>query len=263
MFAIESWLVYSFIFALGLVLGSYLNSWMWRIHEGKYVFLGRSMCVNCSRYLAWFENIPLVSFLALRGKCRTCKIKIPSSYFFVEFATASLFLFLAMIDVNAGVAPVRMFRDLFFAALLVVIFVYDAKYGEIVLGVTWLGAAIAAIMNLKYFGFNFTSLLLGALAGGGFFLLQYLVSKGKWIGGGDMHLGLMMGVLLGWPSILVGLFVSYVIGAIVSVGLILFGKKSMGSRIPLGTFLSIGTLVTLLWGSEIVKWYLSLISLPF
>ncbi len=256
MFSFESWFAYSFIFILGLILGSYLNSWMWRVHEDKYFFLGRSMCVGCSRFLAWYENIPLISFLALRGKCRTCKIKIPTSYFFVELSTAFLFLLLAMIDVNIGVAPVRMFRDLFFAALLVVIFVYDAKYGEIVLGVTWLGAIVAAFMNLKYFGFNFTSLLLGALVGGGFFLLQYLVSKGRWIGGGDMHFGFMMGVLLGWPNILVGLFVSYIVGAVVSLFLVALRRKTFASAIPFGTFLSIGTLVAMLFGNEIVRWYL-------
>ncbi|MEK7625425.1 MAG: prepilin peptidase [Patescibacteria group bacterium] len=256
MLVLESWLIYPIIFVLGLILGSYLNSWMWRVHEGRYVWLGRSMCVGCARSLAWYENIPLLSYLFLRGKCRTCKISIPSSYFFVELATGSLFLFLSIVDLNSGVSFARIFRDLFFGALFVVIFVYDAKYGEIILGSTWLGAIVAAFMNIKYFGFSFDSVLLGAAIGGGFFLFQYVVSKGKWIGGGDMHLGLLMGALLGWPNILVGLFVSYIVGAVISIGLILAGKKSMGSAIPFGTFLTVGTLVTMLWGDEIIKWYL-------
>lgn len=258
MILLEAWFIYSIIFALGLILGSYLNSWMWRVHEGKYVWLGRSMCVGCSRTLAWFENIPLLSFLALKGRCRTCKIVIPKGYFFVELGTASLFLFLAVVDISIVATPERIFRDLFFGALFIVIFVYDAKYGEIILGSTWLGAIAATFMNIKYFGYSFDSILLGAAIGGGFFLFQYVVSKGKWIGGGDMHLGLLMGALLGWPNILVGLFVSYIVGALVSIGLVVAGKKSMGSAIPFGTFLTFGTLVAMLWGNELVKWYFGL-----
>lgn len=256
MFESEIWLAYPIIFALGLVLGSYLNSWMWRVREKKYVFLGRSMCIGCSRCLAWYENIPLLSFLGLKGKCRTCKIAIPKEYFFVELTTALLFLFLTIVDVNFGAAPARIFRDLFFGAIFIVLFVYDAKYGEIILGATWFGAILAAFLNIKYLGFSFTSILLGVAVGSGFFLLQYLISKGKWIGGGDIHLGLLMGALLGWPNILVGLFVSYVVGAIISIGLVMAGKKSMGSAIPFGTFLTFGTLVAMLWGDVIMKWYL-------
>jgi prepilin signal peptidase PulO-like enzyme (type II secretory pathway) len=95
--------------------------------------------------------------------------------------------------------------------------------------------------------------------GGGFFLLQYLVSRGKWIGGGDVRFGVMMGVLLGWPNILVALFIAYVLGAVVAVPLLIFKKKKMKSEVPFGAFLAIGTAAAMFWGSWIVNWYVGMI----
>src|SRR5689334_19678265 len=87
--------VYGAIFVLGTVVGSYINSWMWRVHEGKWRWGGRSMCVQCGRALVWYENIPLVSFVCLQGRCRTCRAPIPRDYFFVELAVPALLVGLA------------------------------------------------------------------------------------------------------------------------------------------------------------------------
>src|SRR3989338_514844 len=122
-------LVLVFNFALGLALGSYLNSWMWRVYEGKWKWGGRSMCVHCGLELSWYENIPLFSFLWLRGKCRTCQVKIPKDYFWVELFSGLMFVGLAYYHQN--VVPfnqILYLRDLVFLVLLVIIFVYDAKY---------------------------------------------------------------------------------------------------------------------------------------
>jgi prepilin signal peptidase PulO-like enzyme (type II secretory pathway) len=108
-------------------------------------------------------------------------------------------------------------------------------------------------------GFSIYSLALGALIGSGFFLVQYVLSRGRWIGGGDVRLGVMMGALLGWPNILVALFVSYILGAIVAIPLLIMKKKGMKSEIPFGTFLSVGTLAALLWGNQVINWYWNLI----
>ena len=103
-------------------------------------------------------------------------------------------------------------------------------------------------------------LLISVIIGAGFFLLQFVISKGRWIGGGDIRLGLLMGVALGWPDILVALFIAYLAGAIIGIGLILIGKKKWGSEIPFGIFLSAATLVTLFFGNFILDWYLNMLA---
>ena len=102
-------------------------------------------------------------------------------------------------------------------------------------------------------------MLLGILVGAGFFLLQYLISKGKWIGGGDVLLGVLMGVILGWPNILVALMLAYILGATVGVFLLLSKKKNLQDQLAFGTFLSVVTLLVMLWGDKIVGWYLKFI----
>ncbi len=251
--------VYFILAIFGLTLGSYLNSWMWRVHEGKWQWGGRSMCIHCSRILTWKENIPIISFIILGGKCKTCQEKIPKDYFLVELITAVLFVVVAVIDVNRGVSEWHVWRDIFFIALLVVVFVYDLKYYLVISGVAYGGAAIAFFVNFYFLHFTLYSLLLGLAVGGGFFAFQYIISKGRWIGGGDVRLGLMMGALLTWPNILVALFFSYVLGAAVSIPLLIFKKKGIKSEIPFGTFLAVGTLVAMLWGSQIMNWYVNLI----
>ncbi len=271
------WVLYGTVIIFGLILGSYLNSWMWRVHEREenesdslppaahtplprsqrgMPLPGRSLCIHCQRQLAWFENIPLISFIALGGKCKTCKQAIPIDYFLVELGTALVMLVVVYLDVTRGVVNTwHIWRDLFFAALLVVVFIYDLKYYLIISGVVYAGAIIAFLVNHFALQFSTYSLVLGGVVGGGFFMLQYVLSRGRWIGGGDVRLGLMMGVLLGWPHILVALFVSYVLGAIVAVPLLIMKKKGMKSEIPFGTFLAVGTLVALFRGGQIINWY--------
>jgi prepilin signal peptidase PulO-like enzyme (type II secretory pathway) len=251
-------LVYAFIFVLGLLLGSYLNSWMWRIHEKKYRFGGRSMCIHCSRILNWYENIPLFSYIFLRGKCRTCKGLIPKSYFLVEFFTGFIFLLVVIYSVSIGNSAIHTFRDLFFSALLIVIFVYDAKYQIILPEVVVLGSIVGLFLNIKYLALDPYNLVFGAIICSGFFLLQFLVSGGKWIGGGDVYLGVMLGLWLGLKLVLVALFISYILGAIIGVVLMILRKKEMSSTIVFGTFLSLGTFISLLWGSQILHWYFGL-----
>lgn len=256
------YLICIFIAFLGLILGSYLNSWMWRVHEGKWQWGGRSMCIHCSRQLAWWENVPLVSFVILKGKCRTCKGVIPPRYFGVELATPILFIVVAAWELHfPTINPWQFFRDIFFTALLVVIFMYDLTYYEILPGLMLLGALVALAINIFTLHLMSLSLVLGMVVAAGFFLLQYLISKGTWIGQGDIYLGILMGALVGWPNIIVALFIAYVGGALISVPLLAFKKKTMNSPIPFGTFLAAGTLVALLFGDAIVRWYLGLLGM--
>ncbi len=251
--------LYVIIFLLGLTFGSFLNSWIWRTWENVRIVAGRSMCIHCGRKLAWYENIPVLSFLYLNGQCRTCKKPISWYYPVVELATAFLFLIVAWHHLDRSLENWFFIRDLFFVVILIIIFVFDALHKIIIPTIIWLGAIVGLFFNYFYLHFTWQSFALGVLIGAGFFLLQYLVSRGRWIGGGDVRMGVMMGIWLGWPSILVALIISYVLGAIIGVSLILFKRKDWTHEIPFGTFLSVGTFLTLFWGPEIVRWYLGLI----
>lgn len=229
------------------------------MHENIRVINGRSMCPHCRRQLAWYENIPVFSYLFLCGKCRTCKKPIPRHFIFVEFGTALVFVFLAWKTLySPTVVPAVFLRDIVFSILLIIIFVYDWLYQEILPGVVWVGALAGLCFNV-FLGYNLLSMLIGLLVAGGFFLLQFIISKGKWIGGGDVRMGAMMGIWLGWPVVLIALFLSYVSGAVAGLLLIAGDKKQLGSLIPFGTYLAMGTFVVLLWGQQIMDWYMKLL----
>ena len=251
--------LYIIIFFLGLALGSFLNSWIWRARENIRIIHGRSICPHCRRQLTWYENIPVLSYLFLGGKCRTCRRSIPYHFTFVEAGTALLFVFIAWKNINSPVIiPAHFFRDIVFAILLIIIFVYDLLYQEILPAVVWFGVLAGLGFNL-YLGVSVWAMLLGALAAGGFFFLQFVVSKGRWIGGGDVRMGIMMGVWLGWPLVLLALVIAYFAGAIVSLLLLILRKKVWASATPFGTYLAVGTFVTMFWGGEILRWYLNLL----
>ena len=145
---------------------------------------------------------------------------------------------------------------------LIVIFVIDLRWYVIFDIVTLPAAGIVLLANWLL-GYDLWNLLISGIIGAGFFLLQYLISRGKWIGGGDIRLGLFMGFALGWPGIAVAILAGYIIGSFVGIGLILSGKKAWGSQVPLGTFLVPGTVLALFWGQRLIDLYFDLITLPY
>jgi prepilin signal peptidase PulO-like enzyme (type II secretory pathway) len=149
-------------------------------------------------------------------------------------------------------------RDWFIIAVMIVIFIYDLRWYLILDKITLPACAIVLILNL-FLGISLWNLVFSGIIGSSFFLLQFIISRGKWIGGGDIRLGLLMGLTLGWPNIIIGIFLAYFMGAIIGLGLILAGKKKWGSRIPLGIFLSTATVITLFWGKQILNWYLNFV----
>lgn len=251
--------IYVIIFFLGLALGSFFNSWVWRAHENIRIGKSRSMCPNCRRQLTWYENIPVFSYLFLHGKCRTCKNPIPKHFIFVELGAAFIFVLVAWVNLHNPMATPALFLvDLIFSILLIIIFVYDWLYQEILPEVIWVGALVGLVFNI-YLGLGLISMLIGALIAGGFFFLQYAVSDGKWIGGGDVRMGIMMGIWLGWPVVPVALLLSYIVGSVCSLALLVLKKKQFASPIPFGTFLALGTFVAILWGNQILQWYMGLL----
>ncbi|MDP2629782.1 MAG: prepilin peptidase [Candidatus Uhrbacteria bacterium] len=273
-----------FIFIFGTIIGSFLNAVIWRIHVSQSVMRGRSKCVHCEHELSAGDLIPLVNFVLLRGKCRYCKKPISWQYPLVELGMGMLFI-LSYIIFLAG-APegvmqalflgqytselIALARLLLFLAVLVVLFVYDARWGLLPDSVTLPAIPIAFIINLFvfsapvvcgdtafvcFFASPWSNMLLAALIGGGFFAFQYVISRGVWIGGGDIRLGALMGVMLGFPGILYALFIAYIVGACVAVVLLALRKKGMKSEIPFGPFLCGATAVMLLYGDSVVDWF--------
>lgn len=270
---------YLVILLLGLAVGSFLNAFIWRLHEGTSVLVGRSRCPTCKTSLSWRDLVPLLSYLLLGGACRTCKAAISPQYPLVEVGTAALFLITyAVFRLNApegilgaffGVSPpgdvAVLIRNFFFVAVLMVIFVYDFRWYLIPDVVTLPAIGVAFIANLFLlhpvtcsgtgpaciFAIPFLNLALAAMIAGGFFLAQYGISGGKWIGGGDIRLGFLMGAMLGFPGVLVALFFSYMFGSIIGLALIAVKKKQRGSEIPFGPFLTVATALVLLFGNDL------------
>ncbi len=262
------------IFIFGILIGSFLNALIWRLHTEESIMHGRSYCPYCKHTLSWRELVPLASFIIQKGKCKHCGKKISRQYPLVELATGVLFIIAYCVlarEANGGVpAPIfppetfiftdylLLLRNFFFIAVLIVIFIYDLKWYLILDKVT-LPAIVTAFVWNALFGISWYTMFVGAAIAGGFFFLQFAVSHGRWIGGGDIRLGALMGVMLGWQQTLVALMISYIVGSVVGVGLLATKKKTAKSHIPFGTFLSIGTVVVLLYGEKIITWYIHLI----
>ena len=242
---------------LGAVFGSFINAAVFRLYKGMSIVHGRSGCTRCSYQLQWYDLIPIGSFIRLRGMCRQCQKPIPLDYVLVELIMAVLFLFATWLWHENTNSVLWLIRDLSAISILVFLFVYDFKYYLIPDSVSLPAIALFFLINV-ILGIPWYNLL-GAMAiGFGFFAWQYVVSKGKWIGGGDLRFGALMGALLGWPVIFVGLFLAYIIGSIIAIGLLISGKKQLGNKVPFATFLSVATLISLWYGQPLLNRYLQL-----
>ena len=261
-------LIYIFICIFGLVIGSFLNCLIYRFALPSFSLknLGglrsRSYFPYCKHTLALEDLIPIFSFLILRGKCRYCQNPISWQYPLVELSTAILFL-LTYLSHDRDFSMSLIFYWIF-TSFLIIIFVYDLKHYIIPDKIIYPAIAIAFLYRL------FTILNLpapleaeGFLMGGFgilpsvFFLAIIIFSRGKWMGLGDFKLAFFMGLFLGWPKILVALFLAFLIGAIIGLGLVLSGKKRLQSEVPFGPFLITGTFISLFWGQNIINWYLN------
>lgn len=254
------WLVLAALF--GAAFGSFINAAVFRLYRDMPLVQARSQCIHCQTTLVWHQLLPIASFIWLRGVCASCRKPIPSRYLLVESVTALLFAFAAWLWLQDSafdaVSYVRLVRDLFAITVLVFLFVYDYEYSLLPDTVTIPAAVLIAAATLYVTG-DWQSLLYGIMFGAGFFALQYAVSRGQWVGGGDIRLGALMGALLGWPLVVVAMFLSYVLGSVVAVWLLASKRKQFGQTVPFGTFLAVGTLATLWAGQPIIDWYLGLL----
>ncbi|MEA2007128.1 MAG: prepilin peptidase [Patescibacteria group bacterium] len=258
-----------FLFGCGLILGSFANVLIDRRQRGEKID-GRSCCDFCGYQLAWYDNIPVLSFLFLGGKCRKCGRKLSWQYPIVEFGTGLLFLFVGLKFGGDFFALdlwliVEILYFLLIAFLLLVIFVWDLKYMLIPDELVVLGIGSSLIyLFFKQFTSScswldpncfFLEALFGGLVVFGFFLLLFVFSKGKWIGGGDVKLGFLLGIVVGWRESYMFLLLAYVVGALVSLILVAKNKKNLHSKIPFGPFLIVATWIVLFFGEKLLQWY--------
>lgn len=266
---------------IGLVFGSFVNAFVWRLHEQELLFekkkkptakqlaklsilKGRSMCPDCKHELAAKDLVPLFSWLYLRGKCRYCAKPILWQYPAVELATAALFA------VSYGFWPYALHSALtvaifavwlVFVVMFMALAVYDLRWFLLPDRVVFplIGLAVVEVVLIALEGHSLHSALnafLGALVISGTFWVLFQVSAGSWIGGGDVKLAVVLGLLAGTPlKALLVLFFSSVIGTICSMPLLLRGKKAMKLRVPFGPFLLAATVVVVLFGSSLIDWY--------
>ncbi len=249
---------YFFVIIFGLIIGSFLNCLTWRLYKSESLW-GRSYCPKCRRKIAWYDNIPLFSFVMLGGKCRQCHKGISWQYPLVELATAMLFAFSFYLNGDSLQFPLVLLRDWFLIIILMVVFVYDWRWQLIPMNWVWPMTVVIFIINVLI-GLIWWHILLWAAVGAAFFLIQYLVTKRKGVGEGDIWLGLLLGV--SFPNatqLLLIVLISYCLGSLVSIILLIVKKKGWKSKIALGPFLVLGALITLFYGEKLVTWYLGLL----
>lgn len=315
------------VFLFGLVVGSFLNSLIYRLSTGEGLFIEqreqrhkqptkqekggirrfeilRSRCPLCYHRLGWQDLIPLVSYLLLRRRCRYCKGVISLWYPAVELATALLFVFFFNLQLTfsdglffqqgADIIILWFWHLLywfFLAGALIVIFVYDLKYflipdkvlypvvfltlmnrfAEFLIPRYWTMFGVNGfefriwnsrlIWDFGFWNLDFTKIAIPILVGiiaSAFFLAIVLISRGKGMGLGDVKFAFLMGLLLGFPKLIVALFVAFLFGAVFGSTLVLIKKKTMHSEIPFGPFLVTGTLIALFLGQRMIDWYWNL-----
>ncbi len=242
------------VFFFGLIFGSFFNALVWRWVRKDKMTERHSRCVHCRRHLAAIDLIPVASFVLLGGRCRYCHKPIPWHYPLVELATGLVLVPVALVFGISWTAGVVAVLTLFLEAL----FLLDLRYSILPDSMTLPGAVVAAIAGVVL-GHAYESVLIGGILGAGFFLLQFLLSRGQWIGGGDIRLGALMGLALGWRDLLIALFLAYIAGSIVGLFLVASKRKRWKSHVPFGTFLAVATYCVLLFGEVIWQAYLRLL----
>ncbi len=254
-------------FFLGAALASFVHCWAHRLYSGEG-FRRRSYCPSCRHQLSWLNNLPIFSYLRLKGRCAYCCQPIAKDYLISELAgglllasaTAVAWLNLGgetnfWLATETGYFWLILVQALIGFILLMLVFWSDYWWMSIFVSPLLIGAVIVSGLNLLA-GQTWQSLIGGILFGGLFFAAQFWLSKGRWLGEGDIYLGLFLGSWLGWPLIIPAIFIAYLVGAIVGLGLLVVGLKKRQSQLPLGVFLAPSGWLIFLFGQSWWQAYL-------
>jgi prepilin signal peptidase PulO-like enzyme (type II secretory pathway) len=262
-----------FLGAVGAAMGSFVDALTWRLHNKKDFVTDRSECEHCHHKLAALDLIPIFSWLALGGKCRYCRKPITPMVLVSELLLAALFVvsYLCWPEGFGSWQAITLFcLWLVYLVMLTALFVYDLRWfllpdvivvPLIVLGLadaglqTWLAGATLA---------DYAShVVLGVIAMAGVYWALYMVSKGKWVGFGDVKLAVFMGAVLGWQKTLLVLMLANVIGLLVVLPGLLTHKLNAKSRVPFGPFMIVAFVIVGLFGDAIINWYIRTFVLPY
>jgi leader peptidase (prepilin peptidase) / N-methyltransferase len=247
----------SILIVLGLTVGSFLNVCIHRIPREQSLMFPPSRCPGCEHRLSWFENIPVLSYAVLGGRCRKCRARISIRYPLVELATMALFIVHGEVFGWSALLVPR----LLFACAMVVLFAIDLEHHLLPNVITLPGIAIGLISS-AVLPPGLVDALIGAAIGGGVLWLigeaYYRYSGHEGMGGGDVKMLAMIGAFLGWKLVLVTLILSSFAGSLIGVAVIALKRGGMKYALPYGTFLALGALVASLAGDGIVNWYVSL-----
>ena len=245
---------------LGLTVGSFLNVCIDRLPQNKSIAFPPSHCEACQHKLAAKDLIPVFSYLRLRGRCRYCQASVPRRLFWVELATALIFALLCWhygLSAELGVT-------IFYACLFIVIFVVDLEQGLILNKVVYPGMVVALLLALlprpwltQWIVTGVANAAIGGAIGFALFLLIAIASRGG-MGWGDVKLAALIGLATGFPLVFFSIIMGAILGGIVALALVIAKKRKRRQTIPFGPFLAVAAMITLLWGSNIMSWYLGL-----
>lgn len=247
-----------FVIIFGLMVGSFLNVCIYRIPREESIVHPRSHCQKCNHQLPFWENIPVLSYLFLRGRCSSCKTPISFRYIFVELLTALLFL----VFYNHYGSSFDFLMSIIICCVILIITFIDIEY-QIIPNRLLLIGVIPAVFQIINAGLQNSSIYIGGAIGlgMGIFLIGQIgniLFKKESMGMGDVKYAALIGLLLGWKNGLVAIALSFFIAGVIILVLLSLGKVSYGQKIPFGPFLGLGTLVALLWGPIIITTYLQL-----
>ena len=244
-------ILYLIIFIFGIVIGSFLNVCIYRIPEHEDIVKTRSHCMSCGGQLKWYDMFPLFSYLFLRGRCRYCKAKLSVQYPLIEALNGILYVIIVL---QNGVNVDSLLYCLLTSALLV-LSVIDFRTYEIPLGINLFILALGLIrVALDYH--NFLDYLIGLLAVSVVLAILYYATGGRAIGGGDVKLMAACGLFLGWKLIIMAFLLGCVLGAVIHV----IRMKVSGENhvLAMGPYLSLGVFIAMLWGNQMLTWYLGM-----
>jgi len=244
-------------FILGAILGSFLNVVIDRLSTGRGIVGGRSYCEHCKKTLSPIDLIPIFSYLFLGGKCRFCRKKIPVRLIVVETLSGLTFLFVATLAMNQIVTIVSAIFLVIILWSFIGIFFADIEYG-IIPDLLVIVSTVATAFYLYEKHLSLTNHLYSGLCALIFFLILFAITKGRGMGFGDVKFSFVLGLLLGFPSVIVALYIAFLTGALVSIILVVWRKlRFFGSTIPFGPFLVISVIISLFWGDQILQIFLS------
>ena len=241
---------------LGLIVGSFSNVCIYRIPRNESIVYPASHCPKCGKTIKPFDNIPLLSYILLKGRCRNCKSKISIQYPIVELLTGLIYLIIYLIY---GLSIQTLVYIILSSALIIIAFI-DLNQQIIPDVISLPGIVIGFIVSFFVPYISFVDSILGIVVGGGIILIIGLggsvIYKKEAMGGGDVKLSAMIGAFLGWRYIIISLFLGFFLGALIGIILIIMKIKKREDVIPFGPFIILGSFITLLWGEKIISWYL-------